>query len=67
MTVDHAVNAWDSMLTNTFGSAAAVSRRQALRGHAIVVLRTTGLLVIAALAILVLLPAALAAQGAHAG
>ena len=67
MTVDPAVTAWESMLTDANGSAPAVSRPSTLRGHAVVVLRTTVLLVLAALAILVLLPAALAAQAAFAG
>lgn len=67
MTVDPAVTAWESMLTDANGSVPAVSRPSTLRGQAVVVLRTTVLLVLAALAILVLLPAALAAQAAFAG
>ena len=67
MTVDQAVTAWESMLTDANGTARAVSRRHALRGHGVVALRTTLLLIVASLAILVLLPAALAAQAAFAG
>ena len=65
MIVDQAVTAWESMLTDANDSASAVGRRGTLRGtlrgHAVGALRTTALLVLAALAILVLLPAALAA------
>ena len=66
MTVDQAVTAWESMLIDANGTAPAVSHSRALRGHAVVALRTTALLILAALAILVLLPA-LAAQAAFAG
>jgi len=52
------------MLTETNGPADAVSRRHSLRGPVIVALRTIGFLLVAALAILVLLPAALTAQAA---
>lgn len=66
MTVDQAVTAWDTMLTDANGTAPAVSRRDTLRGQALMALRTTVFLILAALAILVLLPA-LAAQAASAG
>jgi hypothetical protein len=66
MTVDHAVTAWESMLADAYVTGPAVSRRTALRGHAIGAVRITVLLVLAALAILVLLPA-LASQAAIAG
>jgi hypothetical protein len=64
MTVDQAVTAWETMLTDANETAPAVRRRRAARTSAIVVLRTTALLIIAALAILVLLPAVLTAQSA---
>jgi hypothetical protein len=67
MTVDQAATAWETMLTSANGTAPAASRRPTLGGHAMVVLRTTVLLILAALAILVLLPAAIAAQTAFAG
>ena len=67
MTVDQAATAWESMLTDANDAAPAVGRRRTLRGHAVVALRTTALLILAALAILVLLPAALAAQATLAG
>jgi hypothetical protein len=61
---DPAVSAWESMLIETHGTADAVSRRDSLHGPVIVALRTIAFLLIAALAILVLLPAALTAQAA---
>jgi hypothetical protein len=67
MTVDQALTAWESMLTDANVTEAASSRSGLLRGHAGVVLRTTVRLILAALAILVLLPAALAAQASLAG
>jgi hypothetical protein len=67
MTVDQAATAWESMLTDANVSDPAPSRSRALRSHATFALRTTAFLLLAALAILVLLPAALAAQAAFAG
>jgi hypothetical protein len=67
MTVDQAFSAWESMLTDANVTEPASSRSGPLRGHAVVALRTTVLVVLAALAILVLLPAALAAQATLAG
>lgn len=66
MTVDQAITAWDAMLIDANPTATPISRRAALRGQAIGAIRTTVLLVLAALAILVLLPA-LAAQAAFGG
>lgn len=67
MTVDQAVTAWESMLTDANGAAPAATPQSASQGNAVVALRTTALLILAALAILVLLPAALAAQAVVAG
>jgi len=67
MTVDQAATAWESMLTDANVTEPAPSRSGALRSHAIFALRTTVFLILAALAILVLLPAALAAQATLAG
>lgn len=67
MTMDQATEAWETMLIDANGAAPAVSRPSTLRGHVVVVVRTTALLILASLAILVLLPAALAAQAAFAG
>ena len=67
MTVDQAVSAWESMLTDANETAPAVRRRRALRSGAAVALRTAALVIVAALAILVLLPAALTAQAAVGG
>jgi len=67
MTVDQAAVAWESMLTDANGTAPAASRPSTLRDHAVVALRMTALLLLAGLAILVLLPAAIAAQSAYAG
>lgn len=66
MTLDPAVTAWESMLSDANVAPPAIRRPSALGGHAILALRTTGLLLLAALAILVLLPA-LAAQASFAG
>jgi hypothetical protein len=63
--VDQAVSAWEAMLTDA-NDAAAGGRRGTLRGHTVAALRTTVLLILAAVAILVLLPAALVAQAAFA-
>lgn len=62
MTVDQANTAWESMLTEANGTAPAAGPSSTLWAHAIVALRTTAFLVLAAVAILVLLPAVLAAQ-----
>jgi hypothetical protein len=67
MTLDPATSAWETMLTDANDTAPAVHRRSTLRGHAVIALRTILLLIVAALAILVLLPAALVAQAAFAG
>jgi hypothetical protein len=67
LTADQAVTAWGTMLTDANPVAPAPSRWSARRGPALVALRTTVLLVLAALAILVLFPAVLAAQSAFAG
>lgn len=64
MTVDQAVTAWESMLTDANGTTPADPRPSSRRDLTIVALRTTVLLILAALAILVLLPAALSAQTA---
>ena len=66
MTVDQATAAWESMLAIANDDTPATTRT-ALRRPAIVAIRTTVLLILAALAILVLLPAALVAQAAFAG
>jgi hypothetical protein len=67
MTVDQAATAWEAMLTDANVTEPAPSRAGALRGQALFALRTTAFLILAALAILVLLPAALAAQATLAG
>ena len=67
MTVDQAATAWEAMLDDANSTEPARGRSTSVRGHAVVALRTTGLLILAALAILVLLPAALAAQAPFAG
>ena len=66
MTMDQAVFAWESTPTTNTGSAPAARPRSTRSGHLVAVLRTAVLLVIAILAILVLLPAAIAAQTAFA-
>lgn len=60
--VERAISAWDSMLADANDTGPAASRRPALRDIAISALRTTGLLVVVGLAILVLLPVMIAAQ-----
>jgi len=67
MTVDQAVTAWESMLTDANESPPAVRRRRAVRSGAAITLRTAALVFVAALAILVLLPAALTVQAAVGG
>ena len=67
MTMDRAGIAWESMLIDANDTAPPATRRRVLGRHVIVALRTTVLLILAALAILVLLPAALVAQAASAG
>lgn len=62
MTVDQAVSAWDTMLADANETAPAASQLRTIRGLAIGALRTIGLLVLVAMAILVLLPAMIAAQ-----
>lgn len=64
MTLEQATSAWESMLTDANSDEAAFTHRSGVRGHAIVAFRTIALLILAALAILVLLPAALVAQAA---
>jgi hypothetical protein len=66
MTMEQAVTAWQSTPTTNTGSARAASRRSTWGGHAVTLLRISALLGIAILAILVLLPAAIAAQAAFA-
>jgi hypothetical protein len=67
MTVDQAAAAWETMLIDASGTAPADSRQRTPRSPMVVALRTIALLILASLAILVLLPAALAAQAAFAG
>lgn len=67
MTVDQAAATWETMLIDAHGTAPEDSRRSTLRSPMVVAVRTTVLLILASLAILVLLPAALAAQAAFAG
>jgi hypothetical protein len=67
MTVDQAGIAWEAMLVDANDSPRPATRRRSLGRHVMVALRTTALLILAALAILVLLPAALVAQAAFAG
>ena len=61
MPVDQAVTAWETMLTDANGITPVDPRPSSRRDLTVVALRTTVLLILAALAILVLLPAALAA------
>ena len=63
MTVDQAISAWESMLADANATEPADRPPTTIRGHAAGALRTAVLLILAAVAILVLLPAALAAQG----
>lgn len=67
MTVDQAAAAWATMLVDANGADLAERRPSSLRSPMVVALRTTILLILASLAILVLLPAALAAQSAFSG
>lgn len=53
--MDQAVTAWEPMLIDANGVVPAAARPRTFRGHAVVALRTTVLLFLAALAILVLL------------
>ena len=62
MTVDLAGTAWESMLIDANGTTPADPRPSGPRDLAVFALRTTVLLILAALAILVLLPAVLTAQ-----
>lgn len=62
MTVDQAATTWETMLADANEIAPPISRRRAASGLAFGALRTIALLVTVALAILVLLPAMLAAQ-----
>ena len=62
MTEDQAVSAWESMLIDANGTTPADPRPSGRRDLAVFALRTTVLLILAALAILVLLPAVLTAQ-----
>lgn len=62
MTVDQAAGTWETMLADANELAPSMSRRPNARGLAIGALRTIVLLVTVMLAILVLLPAMLAAQ-----
>lgn len=66
MTIDLAVPAWRITPIIDAGSARAASRRGTWGGHAVTLLRIAALLGIAILAILVLFPAAIAAQAAFA-
>lgn len=65
--MDQATAAWESMLTDANGNEPMIATHGTVRGNAVVALRTIVLLILAALAILVLLPAALVAQAAFAG
>lgn len=67
MTLDQAAAAWETMLNDANSVAPVNSRPGTLRSPMVVALRTTVLLILASLAILVLLPAALAAQAAFTG
>lgn len=59
MPVDKSVSAWDSMLIDANVTAPAADRSSTPRSSLAVALRTTGLVILAILAILVLLPAVL--------
>lgn len=65
--MDQVVAAWQPTSVPEAGAAPAASRRSAWGRHLRAGLRITVLLLIAALAIFVLLPAAIAAQTAFAG
>ena len=64
MTVDPSVTAWESMLIDANGNSPSDARPSGRRDLAVFAFRTTVLLLIAMLAILVLLPAVLSAQTA---
>jgi hypothetical protein len=64
MTMDQAEYTWESTPYSDAGAARPAGRRGPWSGHVVAVLRTTAFLLIAILAILVLLPAAIAAQAA---
>lgn len=64
--MDQAEFTWESTPYSDAGSARSASRRIGSSSRALAVLRAIVLLVIATLAILVLLPAAIAAQAAFA-
>ena len=66
LTIDQAEFTWDSTPYSDTVTSPSASRRGAWNGPAIAVLRTIVFIVIATLAILVLLPAAIAAQAAFA-
>ena len=66
MGMDQAEFTWDATPYSDTGSAPAAGRRHAWAGHTVTVLRAVAFLVVATLAILVLLPAAIAAQAAFA-
>jgi hypothetical protein len=67
LTVDQALIAWESMLSDANQTMPAVGRGVTLRRLAFSALRTTMLLILVALAILVLLPAMIAAQPTFVG
>jgi hypothetical protein len=64
MTMDQSEFTWESTPYADAGPLQSASRRGAWGGHAVAVVRAIALLLIATLAILVLLPAAIAAQAA---
>jgi hypothetical protein len=66
MTMDQAEFTWESTPYSDAASAPAASQHTARSGRAVAVLRAVALLFIATLAILVLLPAAIAAQAVFA-
>lgn len=67
MTMDRAINAWEATPTAEATPELGQGHPATLGGTAIVALRTGMLVALAAVAILVLLPAALAAQAALPG
>ncbi|MBI2780860.1 MAG: hypothetical protein HYX55_03555 [Chloroflexi bacterium] len=67
MTVDQTTTAWEAMLEDANAAKPAETRPSAQRSPMVVALRTTVLLVLATLAILVLLPALVAAQATFVG
>lgn len=64
--MDQAEFTWESTPYSETGPSPSATRRSPWSGQAVAVLRAIALLVIATLAILVLLPAAIAAQAAFA-